>query len=91
MTAAARTCCCHAPQVPLNYYYRAMGMKVSSNACLQTLDFNAYDVLTIEGDASLEQFSVVEGITYTAYQQGDKFPLGTMHIKVITRPSTAQH
>jgi hypothetical protein len=82
LAATCCCCCCCQPHLLLDYFYQAMGMNISSEACLQTLEFNAFDLLTIEGDACLEHASAVAGITYTAHQQGDKFPLGTMSIKV---------
>lgn len=68
-------------QVLLNYFYRAMGMNVSSGACLQTTEFNAYDLITIDDAACLEPHSAVAAITFTARQDEDKFPLGSMSLK----------
>lgn len=72
-------------QVLLNYYYRAMGMNVSSSACIQSIEIGDHDLVTVEEGSCLEPRTIISATTYTARQAQDaaQYPFGTMTLKAV--------
>jgi hypothetical protein len=65
----------------VNWFYRALGMKVGNNVLIDTDDFLGYDLIDVKDDAVLDMFCGVTAVTYEAGKPTDKFPTGKMTIK----------
>lgn len=65
----------------VNYYYRALGMKVGANVLIDTDDFLGYDLIDVKDDAVCDMFSGVTAVTFEAGKPTDRFPTGKMIVK----------
>jgi hypothetical protein len=67
----------------LNWFYRALGVKVGCNVVIDTDDLVGHDLIELQDDCILDASCGVSAITYTAGQRTDKYPLGTMRISPV--------
>lgn len=65
----------------VNYFYRALGMKVGDNVMIDTDDFLGFDLIEVRDDAVLDKFCGITAMTFEAGKPSDKFPTGKMTLK----------
>jgi hypothetical protein len=67
----------------LNWFYKALGVKVGRNVVIDTDDLLGYDLIELQDDCILDAASGVSAITYEAGKPGGKFSLGTMRLEPV--------
>lgn len=65
----------------VNWFYRALGMKIGKNVLIDSDDFLGYDLLEVKDNAVLDMYCGVTAVTFEAGKPHDKFPTGKMTIK----------
>lgn len=65
----------------VNWFYRALGMKVGADVLIDTDDFLGYDLIEVGDGAVCDMFSGVTAVTFEAGKPSDRFPTGKMVVK----------
>lgn len=65
----------------INWFYRALGMKIGKDVLIDTDDFLGYDLIEIKDGATMDVFCGITAVTFHAGKPSDKFPSGKMTIK----------
>lgn len=67
----------------LNWFYRALGVRIGRNVIIDTDDLLGYDAIELRDDCVLDAACGVSAITYEAGKPADRFPHGTMKVKSV--------
>lgn len=67
----------------LNWFYRALGVRVGRNVVIDTDDVLGHDLIELQDDCILDASCGVSAITFEAGKPTDKHPLGTMRVRPV--------